>query len=374
MIPAANAGSERLPGGPLLGARLGESPGEKSEGVRDPGDAKHSRERLAVYATPNGWRASLCLATSVVPYLMLSLAIYSALSVSYLLSLALAVPAAVFLVRTFIVFHDCSHGAFLHSRRANAWLGTSLGLLLYSPFLRWRHDHAVHHATSGDLARRGTGDVPTLTVAEYQALPWRGRLSYRLFRNPLVMFGIGPIVAMIVGPRLVARDARPRMRRSVILTNLTLAVIVGGLCWLIGWEDYLLVAGPSALLAGSIGIWLFYVQHQFEDAYWETGAEWSYAEAALRGSSYLKLPPVLRFCTGNIGYHHVHHLNARIPNYNLRRAHEENEIFWDVPTLSLRDGLRAVTLKLWDEDRRRLVTFAEAAASSREPGMDARVA
>jgi omega-6 fatty acid desaturase (delta-12 desaturase) len=292
---------------------------------------------------------------------------YFTLSISDFLPLALAIPTAVFLVRTFIVFHDCSHGSFLASRRANAWMGASLGLLLYSPFVRWRHDHAVHHATSGDLTRRGTGDIRTLTVAEYHALPWRARLGYRLLRNPLVMFGIGPIVALIIGPRIVAKGARERMRRSVIGTNIALVVIVGTLCWLIGWRDYLLVFGPASLLAGSIGIWLFYVQHQFEEAYWEGGEGWDYADAALRGSSFLKLPSALRFCTGNIGYHHIHHLNARIPNYNLRRAHEENPVFHDVPTLSLRDGLRAVSLKLWDEDRSRMVTFAQGrnAASER---------
>jgi acyl-lipid omega-6 desaturase (Delta-12 desaturase) len=383
MIPAANQDQSDLPAdtpsalAPVAAEVPCATAREATDAAREPGRAReprHAREPLSSYATPNGWLASLCLATSVVPYLLLSGAIYVLLPVSDLFALALALPAAVFLVRTFIVFHDCSHGAFLRSRRANAWLGTSLGLLLYSPFLRWRHDHAVHHATSGDLARRGTGDVRTLTVAEYRALPWKGRLAYRLVRNPLVMFGLGPVVAMIVGPRIVARDARPRMRRSVILTNVALALIVGSLCWLIGWRDYLLVAGPPALLAGSIGIWLFYVQHQFEDAYWETGADWSYAEAALRGSSFLELPAVLRFCTGNIGYHHVHHLNARIPNYNLRRAHEENPIFWEVPTLSLHDGLRAVTLKLWDEEQRRLVTFAEAAAKSRRAPTGAQAA
>jgi omega-6 fatty acid desaturase (delta-12 desaturase) len=323
------------------------------------------RERLARYEQANRGRALLDLATSAVPYIALTFAMYVALSVSYVLALALALPAAAFLVRTFIVFHDCSHGSFLTSRRANTWLGMALGLLLYSPFLRWRHDHAIHHATSGDLGRRGTGDIRTLTVAEFCALPWRGRLGYRMLRNPLVMFGLGPIVAMVVGPRIVARGARPRMRRSVIATNVSLAVLVGGLCWLIGWRAYLLVFAPPALLAGSIGIWLFYVQHQFEDAYWEIGQDWNYADAALRGSSYLKLPRPLQFCTGNIGYHHVHHLSARIPNYNLRRAHEENEIFHDVPTLSLWDGVRAVALKLWDEDRRRLVTFAQARAGAR---------
>jgi omega-6 fatty acid desaturase (delta-12 desaturase) len=300
------------------------------------------------------------LATSVLPYLALSVAMYFALRVSYLLVLALAIPAAGFLVRTFIIFHDCSHGSFLPSKRANAWLGTVLGLFVYSPFLRWRHDHAIHHASSGDLDRRGGGDVRTLTVAEYQALPRKARLGYRSFRNPIVMFGIGPIVALLVGPRIVARNARPRMRRSVIGTNIALAVLVSSLCWLMGWSNFLLVQAPTLMLAGAAGIWLFYVQHQFEDAYWQEAGRWSYADAALLGSSYLKLPKLLQFFSGNIGLHHVHHLNARIPNYNLQRAHDENAIFHQVPTLSLIDGLRTVRLKLWDEDRRRLVSFTQA--------------
>ena len=318
------------------------------------------RQALTPYAQPHLGRSLLDIATSVIPYLVLSVVMYLALGVSYLLVLAIAIPTAGFLVRTFILFHDCSHGSFLASTRANAWLGVALGLLVYSPFVRWRHEHAIHHATSGDLDRRGGGDVRTLTVAEYLTLPWRGRMGYRLFRNPLVMFGIGPIVALVVGPRLVSRSARPRMRRSVIGTNIALAALVGMLCWLVGWRDYLLVQAPTVLLAGSAGIWLFYVQHQFEDTYWQSADGWSYADAALRGSSYLKLPKVLQFFSGNIGLHHIHHLSARIPNYNLQRAHDENPIFHQVPTLSLWDGLRAVRLKLWDADRRRLVTFAEA--------------
>jgi omega-6 fatty acid desaturase (delta-12 desaturase) len=318
------------------------------------------REALVPYARPRLSRSLWDLATSVLPYLALSVAMYLAVRVSYVLVLVIAIPAAGFLVRTFIMFHDCSHGSFLPSKRANAWLGVVLGLLVYSPFLRWRHDHAIHHATSGDLDRRGGGDVRTLTVAEYLALSWTGRLGYRLFRNPLVMFGIGPIVALLVGPRLVARGTRPRLRRSVIATNIALAVAIGMLCWAIGWRDYLLVQGPTIMLAGAAGVWLFYVQHQFEDAYWQGTGSWSYANAALRGSSYLKLPKVLQFFSGNIGLHHVHHLSARIPNYNLQRAHDENPMFHDVPTLSLWDGLRAVRLKLWDEERGRLVTFAQA--------------
>ena len=287
------------------------------------------------------------------------MAIYLTLGVSTLLTLALAIPAGGFLVRTFIVFHDCAHGSLLPSRRANAYLGALLGLFVLSPFRRWRHDHAVHHATSGDLERRGVGDVLTLTVAEYRARSPRGRLAYRLIRNPLVMFGFGPVIAMIVGPRIVARGARPRMRNSVLAMDAALLVIVGGLCWLMGWEQFLIVWAPSAMLAGSVGIWLFYVQHQFEDAYWQDAGDWTYADAALRGSSYLKLPKVLQFFTGNIGLHHVHHLNARIPNYNLQAAHDANPIFHDVPTLSLSDGLRAVTLKLWDEESGKLVTFGQ---------------
>ncbi|MHB8492361.1 MAG: fatty acid desaturase, partial [Solirubrobacteraceae bacterium] len=289
--------------------------------------------------------------------------------VSVLLALALAVPAAAFLVRTFILFHDCTHGSFVASRRANTWIGTVLGLFLWSPFLRWRHDHAVHHATAGDLERRGVGDVRTLTIAEYNALTAKGRLGYRLLRNPFVMFGVGPIVAMIIGPRMVARDARPRMRRSVLATDLALAIMVGFLCWLMGWRAYLIVFGPPALLAGSAGIWLFYVQHQFEGAYWAPSGDWSYVLAALEGSSHLRLPKVLQFFTGNIGLHHVHHLNARIPNYNLQRAHDANpDLFAGVPTLSLWDAVRAVRLKLWDEEHRHLVTFAAARAAGHPAG------
>ena len=321
------------------------------------------REVLAPYAVPCPRRGLTSVATSALPYVALCVAMYLSLSVSYLLTLALAIPAAGFLVRVFVVFHDCAHGSLLPSKRANNVVGSVLGLFVLSPFRRWRHDHAVHHATSGDLDRRGVGDVITLTITEYQARSPRGRLAYRLIRNPLVMFGFGPVIAMVIGPRIVAKGARKRMRNSVLGTDVALVLLVGGVCWLIGWQAFLIVWAPAALLAGSIGIWLFYVQHQFEDAYWQSSAEWTYADAALRGSSYLKLPTVLRFFTGNIGLHHVHHLNARIPNYNLPRAHAASPMFAAVPTLSLWDGLRSVRLKLWDEQAGRLVTFAQARRS-----------
>jgi acyl-lipid omega-6 desaturase (Delta-12 desaturase) len=298
--------------------------------------------------------------TSVVPYLAISILMYLSLDVSYLLTLALVVPAAGFLVRTFVVFHDCAHGSLLPYKRANRYVGRLLGLFVLAPFQRWRHDHAIHHATSGDLERRGVGDIITLTVAEYRERGLRGRFAYRAIRNPVVMFGLGPVIAMVIGPRIPTRSQRPRLRHSVLGTDVALLVIIGGLCWLIGWQSFLIVWAPSAILAGSVGIWLFYVQHQFEDAYWQSAADWSYPDAALRGSSYLKLPRLMQFMTGNIGLHHVHHLNPRIPNYNLQRAHDQNPIFHQVPTLTLRDALRTVRLKLWDEEGGKLVTFAQA--------------
>jgi omega-6 fatty acid desaturase (delta-12 desaturase) len=317
-------------------------------------------DRLKLYARPRTGRALWEIATSAGAYLLITVVMYLCLTVSPLIVLVLTVPAAGFLVRTFTTFHDCTHGSLFPSRRANAWVGAVLGLLVLAPFTRWRHDHAVHHASSGDLERRGVGDLPTLTVREYRGRTRKGRAAYRGIRNPLVMFGIGPVFAMIIGPRIATRAQRPRMRRSVLLTDVALAAVVAALCVLIGWQSFLLIWAPAALLAGSTGIWLFYVQHQFEDAYWESSEQWSYADAALRGSSYLKLPQPLQFFTGNIGLHHIHHLNARIPGYNLQRAHDENPVFAGVPTLSLWQGLRAVRLKLWDEDRQRLVSFAEA--------------
>ena len=325
-----------------------------------PSSRSEDRHALLAYAQPHLGRSLTQLATSVVPYVALWILMYRMIGTSLAAVLLLAIPAAGFQVRTFILFHDCTHGSFLPSKRGNAWLGALLGLLVLAPFRRWRHDHAIHHATAGDLDRRGVGDIPTLTLAEYAARSRRGRFTYRLFRHPLIMFGIGPIFAMMIGPRLTSRSQRPRLRNSVLGTDLALAVVIGGLCWLVGWKDFLLIWAPSSLLAGSAGIWLFYVQHQFEDAYWKQSSQWSYVEAALRGSSYLKLPRVLQFFSGNIGLHHVHHLSVRIPNYNLQRAHDENPIFHQVPVLTIGDGLRAMRLKLWDESHGTLITFGQA--------------
>ena len=330
------------------------------------------KDALAPHAQARTDRAAMQVATSLLPYLLLCATSYLTLGVSTVLTVLLVIPMAGFLVRTFVVFHDCAHGSLFPSRRANHRVGVVLGLFVLAPFRQWQHEHSVHHATSGDLDRRGVGDVDTLTVGEYSAMEVQ-RLGYRLFRNPVVMFGLGPIVAMMIIPRIPERTARPRQRRSVLLTDLTLAAAITLICLAIGWRDFLVIWAPGALLAGSAGVWLFYVQHQFEDAYWQRGDDWGYAEAALQGSTFLKLPRVLGFFTADIGLHHVHHLNPRVPNYNLRRAHDSHPIFADVPTITIWDGIRATRLKLWDEQSGKMLTFAQArrVAASTDPGAEA---
>ncbi len=326
----------------------------------DPGAGQpYWRASVARHEQPSTWHSFLDVATSVFPYLGLTVAMYLGLEVSVWITLALAIPAAGFLLRTFVVFHDCAHGSFLSTRRGNLWLGRLTALLVFQPFGNWRHNHAVHHGTSGDLDRRGTGDVPTLTVEEYMARSPKARLGYRLFRNPLVMFGLGPIWSLMIGPRIWSSKMRPRQRHSVIATNLVLALVIGAIVWLAGLEAWLLVQMPIAILAGTMGVFLFYVQHQFEDVYWQSSEDWDYADAALQGSSYLKLPKLFQFFSGNIGLHHVHHLSAKIPNYNLQRAHDENPIFHDVPVLSVLDGLRSIRLKVIDPASGRLLTWSQ---------------
>jgi omega-6 fatty acid desaturase (delta-12 desaturase) len=325
------------------------------------------RDTLAPYATPDVRRGLVDVTTSAVPYLGLTALMYAVLDVSPLLVVALAIPASGFLLRTFIVVHDCAHGSFLPWRRVNTWLGVACGLLVYAPFHSWRHEHAVHHASAGDLDRRGMGDVDTLTVAEYASLSRPRQVGYRLMRNPLVMLGFGPLWALILEPRLVPGWARKRFGRKIIATDLALVALVGGLCALAGWRAVVLVQLTPAMLAGAVGIWIFYVQHQFEDVYWQRSEHWSYAASALQGSSHLRLPKVLQFFTGNIGLHHVHPLNARIPNYNLQRAHDENPVFHDARQLSPWEAVLALRLKLYDERTGRLVSFADARRSASRP-------
>src|SRR6201992_2170797 len=323
------------------------------------------RDSVAGFERASYWRAALALLLSAVAYVVLMVAMALLVGDHLWLTLLLAIPTSGFLLRTFIVFHDCTHGSFMPTKRENRWVGRITGLLVFQPYAHWAHNHAVHHGTSGDLDRRGQGDVETLTVAEYQARDWKGRLAYRLFRSPGILFIVGPLWSLMFGPRFWNKNMRPRQIHSVWLTNIAIFILVGATIAVVGPVDWLLVQMPAALLAGVYGVFLFYVQHQFEDAYWETGESWDYAEAALKGSSYLKLPKVLQFFSGNIGLHHVHHLSAKIPNYNLQRAHEESPIFADVPILTFAEGVRSLRLKLIDPDGGRLLTWSEARALAR---------
>ena len=317
---------------------------------------------LARYRRPSAARSVWQIVNTSVPLAGLWLLMLFFVDRAYGFTLLLALPTAAFLIRLFIIQHDCGHGAFFASARSSNAIGTIIGVFTLTPYQYWRRIHAIHHATSGNLERRGFGDIDTLTVREYLALGRWARLRYRLYRNPLVLFGVGPAFHFIIKHRLptLVPPSWKRERLSIHVTNVAVAATVAAMCFAVGPRSFFLVQLPVTLLASSIGVWLFYVQHQFEDAYWQSSADWSYDAAALQGSSYLKMPKVLQFFTGNIGLHHVHHLNARIPNYNLQRAHDENPIFHNVPTISLWDGARAVRLKLWDEQTRKLVTFAQA--------------
>jgi acyl-lipid omega-6 desaturase (Delta-12 desaturase) len=315
---------------------------------------------VAPYARADPRRALLDVITSVVPYVGLMTATLVLVNGSYLAALALAVPTAGFLTRTLLVMHDCAHGSFLPSRRANTWLGVTTGLITFQAFHCWRHDHIRHHAGGGDLASDGTGDVVILTVHEFTSLSRGRRLAYRLRREPLVVFGIGAFAVNVVKPRLPVPSDPSRLRWIKLATDLALAVILIGLAQLVGWRALLLAGLPTLWLAATFGGWLIWVQHRFEDAVWQSSPDWDWETAALAGSSHLKLPGVLRFFSLNIGLHHVHHLNPRIPNYHLLLANDENDFLRSVPTVSVLDGIRAVRLSLYDVERGRLVSFAEA--------------
>ena len=322
-----------------------------------PENSSKWREIVARYQTPSVKRAVWQLVSTVLPLLACFVLMYWSLSVSYLLTLALALPAAGLAIRTFIIMHDCGHGSFLPSRTWNDIVGWATGILTATPYSHWRREHAIHHATSGHLAQRGTGDITTLTVREYLTANWWKRTYYRLYRNPLVLLGVGPTF-LLIKHRWPARDlAGKREKLNVHLTNLALAVLITVTSLLIGFREFMMIWLPIVLLSGTAGVLLFYVQHQFEDAYWREGGAWDYATAAVAGSSYFRLPKVLQWFTGNIGFHHVHHLSPKIPNYQLERCHRENPTFQKVTTLTIGQSIRTLGLKLWDEESGRMVGF-----------------
>jgi len=329
----------------------------------------HWQDLVKKYQVPDNWRSVWQIANSVVPYVVTWYLMYRSLSVSYWLMLLLAPLAAGFMTRIFIIFHDCGHGSFFKSSKANHVVGTICGVLTHTPYFQWTREHAIHHASSGDLSRRGVGDVTTLTVKEYLALSKWGRLKYRLYRNPLVMLGVGPHFIFLFWQRFTGKQSGRRERNNVYVTNLGLLAMYSSLWWAIGLKALLIISAPIVIIAGAAGVWLFYVQHQYEETYWRDRGEWDYATSALLGSSYYKLPRVLQWFSGNIGFHHIHHLSPKIPNYKLQRCHEENPLFQESTVLGIRASLKTASMKLWDEERLRMVGFnriSPASGSERE--------
>ena len=314
------------------------------------------RPVVARYAQPDLWRSIWQMVNTLIPYCTLFYLSMRSLEVSFWLTLPLSILTAGFMVRTFIIFHDCGHGSFFKSQTANTWLGRITGLLTFTPYYRWKHDHAVHHATAGDLDRRGKGDVYTMTVKEYLAAPWWKRFGYRVMRHPIFMFIFGSVIVFVAAQRVPPRRGK-REIASVWWTNLTLAILITTMSLTFGWKAYMLVQFLVILFGASVGIWLFYVQHNFEGVYWARREHWDYFKASMQGSSFYKLPAVLNWFTGNIGYHHIHHLGAKIPNYNLPKAFRENPIF-HVEPLTLWSSFKSLTLRLYDEKTRKLVGWS----------------
>lgn len=333
------------------------------------GASKQLAWRTAVrqFESPSFKRSLWQVVNTVVPFFALWYLMYLSLGVSYLLTLVLAIPAAGLLIRGFIILHDCGHGSFFKSQKANNILGFVMGVLTFTPYHYWRHDHAVHHASAGDLDRRSVGDIWTLTVAEYKKMPFRKRFMYRFYRNPLVMFILGPMFIFFVRYRLPLGKPSRRERNSVHFTNLALLLIILVMIFTIGFKAYLMIQLPITMMSAAAGVWLFYVQHQFEGVYWERHENWDYVTAALEGSSFYRLPKVLQWFTGNIGFHHIHHLSPRIPNYNLDKCYEANRLFQEIEPVTLKTSLKSLRFRLWDEEQRQLVGFRKVGNGRKTP-------
>lgn len=309
------------------------------------------------YNKPDFRKSIWQIVNSVVPYIVLWVLMILSLKISYLLTLALSLIAAGFMVRIFIIFHDCGHGSFFQSPKANEVVGKICGILSYTPYDKWHSQHSAHHASTVNLDKRGVGDVWTMTVNEYlEATKWK-RLLYRTFRNPFILFTFGPLYMILVINRVTKKGMTTKEKRNVYFTNLVLLAMAVGMSLLIGVKAYLMIQLPLIYVAHAIGLWLFYIQHQFEDVAWDKGESWDYKTAAIYGSSFLKLPLILQWFTGNIGFHHIHHLSPRIPNYKLAQCQYENELFKDVKPITLLATFKALQLSLWDEASRQLVRF-----------------
>jgi acyl-lipid omega-6 desaturase (Delta-12 desaturase) len=329
----------------------------KSPQLKPHADNAAWKQIVLKYQKASTWRALWQMIDTLVPYAALWYLMYLCLPISWWLVAPLALLAGALLVRVFIIFHDCGHGSFFKSRLANDTVGFIAGLLTFTPYYHWRWEHALHHASAGDLDRRGTGDIWTLTVQEYlESSRWK-KFAYRLARNPIVLFVIAPLFVFLVKHRFPSSKADPRERFSVYAMNLAILGVAIGLSWIFGFWAYLLIQSIILMVAGSTGIWMFYVQHQFEGVYWERGDDWSYTAAALQGSSFYKLPRVLQWFSGNIGFHHIHHLSPRIPNYNLEKCHKADPLFQQVKPITFFASLKSFTFRLWDEKRKKLVGY-----------------
>jgi len=315
---------------------------------------------LAKYREPDLFRSVLELSITIVAYVGLWVAVWMAMSVSYWLSLAISVPAAAFLVRLFLVQHDCGHDAFFKNRRVNKWVGRVMGVLTLTPYAVWQKAHAIHHASTGNLDKRGIGDIDTLTVEEYKALSTFKRIAYRIYRHPLILFVIGPAYMFLLDNRIPTKLLRKEGRywMSAMGTNLAVLILAGVVIYFVGLVPFLMVQLPITIFAASLGVWMFYVQHQFEETVWEESGDWNVHEAALNGSSYYDLPKWLAWMTGNIGIHHVHHLYSKIAFYRLPQVLRDYPELVDVHRITIPESFSTIKLRLWDEKQKKLVPFA----------------
>ena len=327
---------------------------DKADVYKDP---KAWRKIVVKYQKPSVAKASWQIINTLIPMIACWVAMYFVYDISYWYTIPLIVLAAGLTVRTFIIFHDCGHQSFFKSRKANDIWGYITGVLTFTSYRFWHWEHGIHHSSSGDLDRRAEGDIWTMTVEEYEASSKWMKFAYRLVRSPLILFTIAPMFLFIVWQRFSNKKAKMKDRRSVWWTNLGIAVMVGLGCWIMGWEKYVILQLSICAISTTAGVWMFYVQHQFEDVYWARKGEWNFAAAALEGSSFYKLPKVLQWFSGNIGFHHIHHLSSRIPNYLLEECHNAEPLFQQVPCLTIRTSFACAGYRLLDEENHRLVGF-----------------